>query len=60
MDQHDLDEAGSTLVGFHCPQCGRVLPAATGRANPAPTCAGSKTRTGRRHEPTAMQPLFLR
>ena len=61
----DLRPAGisltppSTLIGFHCPVCGYLLPAKQGRPSPAPRCAGSTARTGRQHEPTPMRALCL-
>ena len=51
--------AGPQLIGFHCPVCGYLRPAETSRPVPAPLCAGSKARTGKQHEPTPMQALFL-
>jgi hypothetical protein len=58
VDRHDAEEpsrqpAGGTLIGFHCPRCGRVLPATKGQPNAAPTCVGSKTRTGGPRVPAA-------
>ncbi len=51
--------AGVQLIGFHCLVCGYVLRAANRHPSPAPMCAGSKARTGKQHESTLMQPLFL-
>ncbi len=52
--------AGVQLIGFHCLVCGYVLRANGGQPVATPTCAGSKARTGKQHEPALMQPLFLR
>ena len=51
--------AGVQLIGFHCLVCGYLLRANEGHPVATPTCAGSKARTGRQHEPARMQPLFL-
>ena len=51
--------AGVQLIGFHCPVCGYLLRAENRQPSPAPLCAGSKARTGKQHESTLMQPLFL-
>jgi hypothetical protein len=51
--------AGVQLIGFHCLVCGYVLHAENRHPSPAPMCAGSKARTGKQHESTLMQPLFL-
>jgi hypothetical protein len=50
--------AGGQLVGFHCLVCGSLLPAETRQPAPAPLCAGSKARTGKRHEPAPMVALL--
>ena len=50
---------GAQLIGFHCLVCGYVLRAENRQPSPAPMCAGSKARTGKQHESTLMQPLFL-
>jgi hypothetical protein len=50
--------ADGKLVGFSCPVCGYLRPAETRQPAPAPLCAGSKARTGRRHEPTPMVALL--
>ena len=50
---------GVQLIGFHCLVCGYVLRAANRHPSPAPMCAGSTARTGKQHESTLMQPLFL-
>jgi hypothetical protein len=51
--------AGVQLIGFHCLVCGYLLRANGAQPVATPTCAGSKARTGRQHEPARMQPLFL-
>ena len=51
--------AGGQLVGFHCLVCGSLLRGENHQPSPAPMCAGSKARTGKQHESTLMQPLFL-
>ena len=57
MHHNGTNAAGGRLVGFWCPVCGYLVPADKRRPGDAPTCAGSKARTGRRHEPAQMQPL---
>ncbi len=59
MPAHTALAAGVQLIGFHCLVCGYVLRASEGQPVAPPTCAGSKARTGRQHEPARMQPLFL-
>jgi hypothetical protein len=49
----------NTLIAFHCPECGYLLPAQARRPGPAPRCAGSRARTSRQHEPIPMQTLSL-
>jgi hypothetical protein len=51
--------AGGKLAGFYCLVCGYVIPAEECRPVPAPVCAGSRTRTGRQHEPARMAKLRL-
>ena len=51
--------SSAQLVGFHCLACGYLLRAENRHPSPAPMCAGSKARTGKQHESTLMQPLFL-
>jgi hypothetical protein len=51
--------AGVQLIGFHCLVCGYLLRVAEGRPVATPTCAGSKARTGKQHEPARMRPIFL-
>jgi hypothetical protein len=51
--------AGAQLIGFYCRVCGHLLRAENRQPTPAPMCAGSKARTGKRHEPARMEPLFL-
>ena len=50
---------GVQLIGFHCLVCGSLIRANEDQPVATPTCAGSKARTGRQHEPARMQPLFL-
>ncbi len=61
VDQHDAEgtsrqPAGGELIGFYCPVCG-YLTAQDRQPAPPPTCAGSKARTGKQHEPTQMTTL---
>ena len=51
--------SSAQLIGFHCLACGYPLRAENRHPSPAPMCAGSKARTGKQHESTLMQPLFL-
>jgi len=51
--------AGAQLIGFHCLVCGYLLRAENRPPRLAPMCAGSKARTGKRHEPVRMEPLLL-
>jgi hypothetical protein len=51
--------AGAQLIGFHCLACGYLLRAEEHPQSTAPTCVGSKARTGKQHEPVRMEPLFL-
>ena len=67
VDRHDAQDpsrpsasgkvSGGEVIGFYCPVCGHLLTAQDRQPAPAPTCAGSKARTGRRHEPTQMTTL---
>ncbi len=66
VDRHDAQDpsrqsasgevSGGALIGFHCPVCG-YLTAQDRQPASAPTCAGSKARTGKEHEPTQMRTL---
>ena len=51
--------ADAQLIGFYCPVCGYLRSAEGCLPEPVPMCAGSKARTGKQHESTLMQPLFL-
>ncbi len=62
VDRHDAEDpsrppAGGALIGFYCPVCGYLLPAQDRQPASAPTCPGSKVRTGKQHEPTQMRTL---
>ncbi len=48
-----------TLIGFYCPVCGFARPAEERLQPSAPTCSGSKARTGRQHKPARMQALLI-
>ncbi|SFT80719.1 hypothetical protein SAMN05660657_03212 [Geodermatophilus amargosae] len=61
VDQHDAEgtsrqPADGEQIGFYCPVCG-YLTAQDRQPASAPTCAGSKARTGKQHEPTQMRIL---
>jgi hypothetical protein len=57
---HDCtNAAGGSLIGFWCLVCGYLLPAEERQAESAPTCTGSKARTGQQHEPARMQALLI-
>jgi hypothetical protein len=51
--------ADGKLIGFHCLVCGYLLRGETRHPSPAPMCAGSKSRTGKQHEPARMKPILL-
>ena len=51
--------AEAKLVGFYCPVCGYLRSAEGCLPDPVPMCAGSKARTGKRHEPARMEALLL-
>ena len=51
--------ADAKLIGFYCPVCGYLRSAEECLPEPVPMCAGSKARTGKRHEPTRMEALPL-
>jgi hypothetical protein len=51
--------ADAQLIGFHCPVCGYLRSAEGSVSEPVPMCAGSKARTGKRHESTRMEALPL-
>jgi hypothetical protein len=60
VDRHDTEDpsrppAGGALIAFYCPVCGSLRPAQNRQPAPAPTCAGSKARTGEQHEPAQMR-----
>ena len=55
-----VEEQRPTLIGFHCLMCGFTRRAEESRPVPAPICAGSRARIGKRHAPTPMQALCLR
>jgi hypothetical protein len=57
VHHNGTNAAGGRPVGFRCLVCGYLVPADKRRPGVAPTCAGSKVRTGRQHEPAQMQPL---
>jgi len=62
VDRHDTEDpsrrsAGGELIGFYCPVCGYLLAAQDRQPASAPTCAGSKARTGEQHQPTQMRTL---
>ena len=62
VNRHDAQDpsrqsAGGEVIGFHCPVCGYLLAAQDRQLAAAPTCAGSKARTGKQHEPTQMKHL---
>ena len=59
VHQDGTNPAGGRLIGFWCLVCGYLLPAGGRQPEPAPTCAGSKVRTGRQHEPVRMQALLI-
>ncbi len=47
--------ADAQLIGFYCPVCGYLRSAEGCLPEPVPMCAGSRTRTGKRHESTRME-----
>jgi hypothetical protein len=51
--------AGAKLIGFYCPVCGYLRSAGGHLPGPVPVCAGSKARTGRKHELAQMEALLL-
>jgi hypothetical protein len=51
--------ADAKLIGFYCPVCGYLRSAEGYLPDPAPLCAGSTARTGRKHEPARMEALLL-
>jgi hypothetical protein len=62
VNRHDAEDpsrqpTSGELIGFCCPVCGYLLPAQDRQSASAPTCAGSKARTGKQHEPTRMRTL---
>ena len=64
VHRHDAEDpshqpVGGALIAFYCLVCGYLLAAQDRQPASAPTCAGSKARTGEQHEPTPMQPLLL-
>jgi hypothetical protein len=67
VDRHDAEDSarqsasgevsGGEVIGFYCPVCGHLLTAQDRQPASAPTCTGSKARTGKQHEPTHMRTL---
>ena len=51
--------SSAQLIGFHCLTCGYLLRPENRHPSPAPMCAGWNARTGKQHESTLMQPLFV-
>ena len=51
--------AGAKLIGFYCPVFGYLRSAGGHLPGSVPICAGSKARTGRKHEPAQMEALLL-
>jgi hypothetical protein len=51
--------AEAKLIGFYCPVCGYLRFAEGCLPDLVPICAGSKVRTGRKHEPARMEALLL-
>ena len=51
--------ADGKLIGFYCPVCGYLRSTGGHLPGPVPICAGSKARTGRKHEPAQMEALLL-
>ncbi len=58
-DHDRTNAADGRLIGSWCQVCGYLVPAEKRQPGAAPTCTGSKARTGRQHEPARMQALLI-